>query len=227
MTKEIDDTSAELPVPMSENERISSEGAVPDPRSSLNFRESLIHDIGNRLFTLLIIFLLGMGTWSIYAYTRGYAGDAVLATVGNAPSASLLPVLFAGILGGILSLQKRFSKLPISDLMLLRNSISHLLLAPLVGGFLATMLYVLFIAGLLEGEFFPRFSADSNISTERYGMASLLMVHGDTYKDYAKLFFWCFLAGYSERFITKIFGQFEGGVDQPYSEEGSKSKAID
>ncbi|MFT6307891.1 MAG: hypothetical protein ACJA0Z_003061, partial [Halioglobus sp.] len=43
-----------------------------------------------------------------------------------------------------------------------------------------------------------RFSPDPDISTAIYGMASLLMVHGDSYQDYAKLFFWCFLASYSE-----------------------------
>ncbi|MFT4726050.1 MAG: hypothetical protein ACI9UN_000545 [Granulosicoccus sp.] len=71
------------------------------------------------------------------------------------------------------------------------------------------------------------FSPDPDISTAIYGMASLLMVHGDSYQDYAKLFFWCFLASYSERFMTNIFGQFEGVGVQTIQAENSQAKSGD
>jgi hypothetical protein len=227
MTKEHDDTLAGK-TSVTGSESLAMPSIAKDDntiRSSLNFRESLIHAIGNRLFFLLIIFLFGMGFWAVYVYTRSFGAEVVTKTIENAPVASLLPVLFAGVLGGIISLQKRLKKLPIGDLLLLRHSISHFMLAPLVGGFLATMLYILFVAGLLEGDLFPSFSPDPDISTAIYGMASLLMVHGDSYQDYAKLFFWCFLAGYSERFMTNIFGQFEGVGAQTERAENHQTKS--
>ena len=42
----------------------------------------------------------------------------------------------------------------------------------------------------------------------------LFQVQGVGYKDYAKLIFWCFLAGYSESFVTNIISRFESTSTQ-------------
>ncbi len=46
------------------------------------------------------------------------------------------------------------------------------------------------------------------------GLSILFTVQGVGYKDYAKLIFWCFVAGYSERFVTNIISRFESSADQ-------------
>ncbi len=65
---------------------------------------------------------------------------------------------------------------------------------------------MLFISGLLTGELFPKFVLDSNVVPD--GINVLFAIQGQA-ADYAKLIFWCFLAGYSERFATGILSQFD------------------
>ncbi len=43
-------------------------------------------------------------------------------------------------------------------------------------------------------------------------LADLFGVYGASPADYAKILFWCFLGGYSERFVTNIISQFETGA---------------
>lgn len=185
-------------------------GASMNSQTQLDFRQTLVRTIGHRLFLLLLISLGGMGVWSAYVMVLIADSRVSPDSVYSPQVGAFLPIVFAGILGGIISLQKRLPNLAMSDLLLLRNSYPYLLLAPLVGGFLATMLYILFLAGLLSGDLFPSFVPDEGVNTEIHGMASIFMAHGESYTDYGKLFFWCFLAGYSESFVTNIFGQFEG-----------------
>lgn len=183
---------------------------------ALNDRQQLIRIVGNRLFvTLLIALAIGM-SWTFYVF-----GDGKV-SAGAAPA-----VWFVGVLGGLIGLQNRLATLGEDDLLLLAKSITYLLLAPLVGGFLAILLYVLFISGLLEGDLFPNFSADpaepagsdtgGTASTGKEaatsdGISKIFHIHGNTPDDYAKLIFWSFLAGFSERFVTNIMGRFENSA---------------
>lgn len=45
-------------------------------------------------------------------------------------------------------------------------------------------------------------------------LSDLFGVYAASPADYAKILFWCFLAGYSERFVTNIISQFETGMGQ-------------
>lgn len=176
--------------------------------SLLTLRQTMIRSVGHRLFVLLVLSMVCMAVWSSYVYFCVIVSEECAKntdTVG-----ALLPVVFVGVLGGIISLQKRLNKMPVADLLLLRNSFPFLLLAPLVGGFLATMLYLLFIGELLKGGLFPTFVPDADADPSSQGMASVLKVHGETVQDYGKLLFWCFVAGFSERFVTNLIGHFEG-----------------
>jgi hypothetical protein len=97
------------------------------------------------------------------------------------------------------------------DLLLLARSWVYILLSPLVGGVLALLLYILFISGLVEGDLFPRFEADADVSRgdDSNSLMALVRVHAASYEDYAKLVFWSFLGGYSEKFVTNIISRFE------------------
>ncbi len=183
----------------------------------LSERQEMIRIISNRLFVALFVLLFitmvgGYLTWSGHELSAG---------------ATNWMVLICGAIGGFISLQRRLKTFEQEDLMLLARSWVYVLLSPLVGGILALLLYFLFIAGLLEGDLFPDFNTAEAIrlvgnlpvepvitDTSKSGLSVLFEVQGVGYKDYAKLIFWCFLAGYSESFVTNIISHFESSADQ-------------
>jgi hypothetical protein len=120
-----------------------------------------------------------------------------------------LPViLLFGSLGAFVSLQRRLKDLTEEDLTLFRESIAYTLLAPVAGAVMAGVLYLLLISGLLGGQLFPVFDADNPSTTSAIGIAKLFQAEAAGAADYAKLLFWCFVAGFSERFVTDIIGRF-------------------
>lgn len=119
----------------------------------------------------------------------------------------MVVVITSGLIGGFVGLQRRLKELTIADLQMISTSWIYTCLSPLVGGILALLLYILFLSGLLSGDIFPHFVAEE---TPQVGFATLFNQHGDNYKDYAKLVFWCFVAGFSEHFVTDVISRFEG-----------------
>ena len=188
-----------------------------NPTDKLNERQELIRIISNRLFLALfallgIVIAGGYLTWSGHILSAG---------------ATIWMILLCGIIGGFISLQRRLNSLQKEDLLLLGCSWVYILLSPLIGGILGLLLYFLFISGLLQGDLFPNFVSGSNAytdalavnatdttNTSRAGLTTLFAVTGDSYKDYAKLVFWCFVAGYSEGFVTNIISNFESKADK-------------
>lgn len=188
--------------------------------AQLSERQEMIRIISNRLFVALFSLMTisaigGYLTWSGHELSAG---------------ATNWMVILCGAIGGFISLQRRLKTLVQDDLLLLARSWVYVLLSPLVGGILALLLYFLFIAGLLQGDLFPNFNTiqvsglapalATSLATEnpsQTGLAILFQVQGVGYKDYAKLVFWCFVAGYSESFVTNIISNFESTADQSIS----------
>lgn len=134
---------------------------------------------------------------------------------GKGDNITLPMVMFCGVLGGFVGIQRRLKDLTIRDLEILAISKVYLCLSPLVGGVLAVVLYILFVSNLLAGELFPTFEAGTDANTkaniEKLGFNSILHQFATAgHSGYAKLMFWCFLAGFSERFVTDVIGKFEG-----------------
>lgn len=140
---------------------------------------------------------------------------SLVAVVMTAGSRFTVPVsvIASGIIGGFVGLQRRLKDLTAQDLELIAHSWVYTSLSPLVGGVLALLLYVLFLSGLLSGELFPSFVADApgEMAANR-GFAAIFDQHGTDYRQYAKLVFWCFIAGFSERFVTDVISRFEGSA---------------
>ncbi len=165
------------------------------------------------VFAAIATFLIQINALpKIFAYWSG--GDLVAEPSG---SVALPSVLVCGVIGGFVSLQRRLKDLTLQDLELLANSKVYLMLAPMVGGVLAMVLYLIFLAGLLRGDMFPEFVSTATDKTsgfptifEQYGK------HG--FRDYAKLLVWAFIAGYSEKFVTNVLGRFEGSAVKTNSE---------
>lgn len=117
-------------------------------------------------------------------------------------------VLFAGIVGGLISLQRRLQSTPentdpLISLFGLSNASAEVMLAPLSGALFALLLYVLFISGLVKGSLFPDIYTPHDYEgwkSVTYGVVSYSTgpVSGI---DFGKLLVWSFIAGFAERFV--------------------------
>jgi hypothetical protein len=141
---------------------------------------------------------------SVFAYFRAAA----------TPVPTPLAVFFVGFVGGFVGLQRRLKTLPAGDLILLGRSWVCIVISPIAGAILAELLYLLFISGLLAGNIFPLFVADVQ-SASSEGLKTLFQVHCPDAANYAKVLFWSFVAGFSEKFATNIIRQFEPGEQGP------------
>ena len=157
-----------------------------------------IRTISNRLARCLAILVAVFIPGAFYAHSQT---DASLVT---APMACFA----VGVIGGFVGLQRRLKKMTDDDLTLLANSWVYVCLAPLVGGILAVLTYVLFVSGLLAGNLFPAFVPDDG-ADKINGLSAIFAIHGDA-PAYGKMLVWCFIAGFSERFVTDIISRFEG-----------------
>ncbi len=165
----------------------------------MNEKLETIRTISNRLARALMILVCIFIPGAIYAYLN--PNSVVVSTPMTA--------FVVGVIGGFVGLQRRLKKMSDDDLTLLANSWVYVCLSPLVGGILAVVTYVLFISGLLAGDLFPSFTADSDVSTEKAeGLSVIFAIHGEP-SDYGKMIVWAFIAGFSERFATDIISHFE------------------
>ena len=115
-------------------------------------------------------------------------------------------VFFSGLIGGFVSIQQRLPGIELSELRQLSCSWISILLSPVNGGIFAILLMIMFLSGILEGAMFPRFS-DVVIDHEHVGKSFkdwLTMTFPTSGSDIAKLIFWSFVAGFSERFVPQI-----------------------
>jgi hypothetical protein len=166
----------------------------------LNERIQLLRDVSNRLvWSLTALVTVGIAG-SFFAYLRGAV----------TPVPTPVAVFFVGFVGGFVGLQRRLKTLPAEDLTLLGRSWVCIVISPIAGAILAELLYLLFISGLLSGNMFPSFVADGQ-GTSGDGLKTLFQVHCPDAANYAKVLFWSFVAGFSEKFATNIIRQFEPG----------------
>jgi len=127
-------------------------------------------------------------------------------------SLTLINVLFVGAMGGLLSMQQRYQSVsregdPIDNVSEMMQGWSRLFLPVISGGIFATLLYMLIIGGLLEGDLFPKLNETTNPDGVRFWN---LLDHGKpiSSSDYAKLIIWSFLAGFAERFVPDTLSGF-------------------
>lgn len=172
---------------------------LPKPEGGLmpgDVSAQLLISVTRRLFISLIV-LFGLSLTAV----------ALLAE-----SIYIVPLLVfaSGLIGGFVGLQRRLKDLTLSDLELIAESWIYTGLSPLVGGILAFLLFILFLSGLVSGDLFPVFLPDSDSTPESF--MSIFHQHGEGHKEYAKLIFWSFVAGFSEHFVTDVISRFEGAA---------------
>jgi len=145
--------------------------------------------------------------WSLAVLVAVGLPGALIADLYRRPLPTPVAVLFVGFVGGFVGLQRRLKSLPPEDLTLLANSWVSIALSPIAGAILAELVYVLFISGLLAGNLFPTIVPDPGGTND--GFRAIFEVHCQAPADYAKVLFWSFVAGFSEKFVTNIIAQFE------------------
>lgn len=114
-----------------------------------------------------------------------------------------------GIIGGFVSIQQRLKNIESEELLLLSESWATILVIPIYGGIFSLVLYVLFLAGLVQGHLFPVFYIPEFASppTSENIVAFLTQTYPAQGVDVAKLIFWSFVAGFSERFVPQIINK--------------------
>jgi len=154
------------------------------------------------------------------------AAFCVLAIVGYFwHVGSFLFGVFLGSLGGSIALLKRVRSDKAVVIQELAEDITSTLMPILYGGLMAGVGYLLFMSGILSGEggsglftsnLFPNFTTPENLDEKL--IKNFIQIKPETMKDVGKLLVWCFIAGYSERFVTGILKQLE-----QRGEEGDKA----
>ena len=189
---------------------------MTEQQANAAYTRELIIKVSVNLFRALLALLIfgGVATLliQINALPRLFA-YVTSSTIAPEPvgSVALPSVMVCGVIGGFVSLQRRLKDLTLQDLELLANSKVYLMLAPMVGGVLAMVLYLIFLSGLLRGDMFPEFvSLSSDKTTGFPTIFEQYAKHG--FSDYAKLLVWAFIAGFSEKFVTNVLGRFEGAA---------------
>jgi hypothetical protein len=122
-----------------------------------------------------------------------------------------------GIIGGFVSIQQRLKRVSDEELTYLSQSWTSILVVPVFGGVFALVLYLLFLAGIVKGPLFPKITIPP-FTTEAPTIEELKGFFTETLpasgSDFAKLAFWCFVAGFSERFVPQIIQRVSNGGEQ-------------
>lgn len=140
----------------------------------------------------------------------------IIGIIKETPPATLLPVLFVGAMGGLLSMQQRYQNVsregdPIANISQMMQNWSRLFLPAISGAIFAALLYMLFIGGLLEGDVFPKVGSNAGTTNNEDGTSMwdfLRHARPGSNRDYAKLIIWSFMAGFAERFVPDTLSRF-------------------
>ena len=133
--------------------------------------------------------------------------------------------IFLGALGGSIALLRRVRSENPAMLAELAGDTISTLMPLLYGGLMAGIAYLLFMSGILSGDggaglftsnLFPNFTTPPIGADELLSVRQFVEMRPASLKDFGKVLVWCFVAGYSERFVTGILKQLERtGHDKP------------
>lgn len=167
------------------------------PSSEANaLRQECLQFITRKLvvFTLVV---LGIIAVTMYA---------MVLLPGPNRSVLVLLVFSSGLLGGFVSIQQRLPKISLDEMRVLSTSWVSITLIPINGGIFAMVLMFMFIGRILQGGLFPVYPEFKISSVAEFfnWVQNGYPVSGE---DVAKLLFWSFVAGFSERFVPQVIRQ--------------------
>jgi hypothetical protein len=128
--------------------------------------------------------------------------------------AVLSAVVYCGMIGGIVSSQRRLQSIPsdgdpLISVFGLDSAGYYLWLSPLLGAIFAVALMAMFVGGLLKGALFPDF--DISHTTRFFDFTWNTLPKGGG--EYAKLLVWAFLAGFAERLVPDSLDRLASKLD--------------
>ena len=175
----------------------------------------------NRVTRMLVLLTgIGLGVIAIALYK--------LVAQAEQPERTylMLYVFAAGLMGGFVSLQQRLPGLTLTELRELSQSWFTVLMVPINGGVFAIVLHLMFTAGLLEGAMFPKMAQPTFDQAEVVGSFYNWLVNTmpATGPDVAKLLFWSFVAGFSERFVPQIIKRTADSVEESQGRPAAPGK---
>jgi hypothetical protein len=110
-------------------------------------------------------------------------------------------VFLIGNLGGYVSVHRGLGDLKDAEVVELSASWWAIIVPPFVGGVLALVMYFLFLSEIVRSGLFPTFEPKADA---RPAVESILDQQAKTMQDYAKLFFWSFVAGFNQKYVVDI-----------------------
>lgn len=167
-------------------------------------RQEYLQDITRRLvcFTVVILTVLALG---LYVFVK--------LSEENQHSYLVLLVFGCGLLGGFVSIQQRLPGISLNELKVLSSSWVSITLIPINGGIFAIVLMVMFIGHIIQGQLFPVYPRGIEVTDAASFFEWLTNAYPATGTDVAKLFFWSFVAGFSERFVPQIIRKTTDDVE--------------
>jgi hypothetical protein len=148
----------------------------------------------------------------------GYVGRLLGAGTTEAAArgtALMIPVIFAGALGGLVSLQQRLHNINISrdparQMLGLGQSWYPLYYSPIMGALGAVLLVVCFATKLVEGTLFPSISLGATPANGVIRVLDTMQLNNDSL---VRLLLWSFLAGFSERLVPDTLDRLVARAD--------------
>lgn len=168
---------------------------------------------------------------AMFAFLAVYSLGLFLALVENLHS-PLPAVLFAGAMGGFVSVQRRIqsvtdhgeSLVGLIELSGLSTPLSSLW-APISGAIFAIVLYAMFAGGLVSGEVFPTIHPEG-ISSGIFLQLFCSACGPVGIANAAKVVLWCFVAGFAERFVPDAIARFVSKVNTNKKDQADMRKLI-
>lgn len=170
-------------------------------------RQAYMQSLTKRLviFTMATLFFLGV---SLYFF--------IDTAVKQDKSFLVIMVFMCGLLGGFVSIQQRLPKITLDEMKVLSSSWVSITLIPINGGIFALILMLMFVGQIVQGDMFPHYP-DPPVADAPGFMNWIQHSYPSSGREIAKLLFWSFVSGFSERFVPQIIRRT---VDQ--AEQGDK-----
>lgn len=149
-------------------------------------------------FIVLVFFSIYYFGYSIFRYSIVNFFDEF---------STLIYVVFAGMMGGFVSIQQRLQAFshegdPILSLSLLTHGRLSIFLSPISGAIFAVILYLFFAAGILKGHIFPEMATYSANINSAIDLKDFIKHAGPVdINNFSLLMIWSFVAGFAERFV--------------------------
>jgi hypothetical protein len=172
---------------------------------SVELRQKYLQQITVRLVIFTGVLLLALGIW-LYRING--------LEVKPESSYLVLLVFYAGLLGGFVSIQQRLPSNSLAELKILSGSWVSITLMPINGGVFALVLLLIFTGHIIQGQLFPVFPDTIEIKDASSFYVWIKSAYPATGVDVAKLLFWSFVAGFSERFVPQIIKRTADEIDQ-------------